>query len=61
MPRLGEHGLALWGGLTLGAALLGLADTLGRTVVAPAQLPGGLVVALLGAPYFVVLLARSRA
>ncbi len=24
VPRLGEHGLALWGGLTLGAALLGI-------------------------------------
>jgi iron complex transport system permease protein len=44
----------------LGAALLGLADTAGRTVIAPAQLPAGLVVALIGAPYFVWLLARSR-
>lgn len=47
--------------VALGAGLLGLADTLGRTVIAPAQLPGGLIVALLGAPYFVLLLARSRA
>ena len=45
----------------LGAVLLGVADTVGRTVIAPAQLPAGLVVALLGAPYFVFLLARSRA
>jgi iron complex transport system permease protein len=47
--------------LLLGAILLGLADTVGRTVIAPAQLPAGLVVALIGAPYFVWLLARSRA
>ena len=44
----------------LGAALLSLADTLGRTVIAPAQLPAGLAVAMLGAPYFVFLLWRSR-
>ena len=44
----------------LGAVLVGVADTLGRTVIAPAQLPAGLVVALIGAPYFVWLLWRSR-
>jgi len=45
----------------LGAVLLGVADVVGRTVIAPAQIPAGVVVALLGAPYFVYLLARSRA
>ncbi|NCT92479.1 iron ABC transporter permease [Cellulomonas sp. APG4] len=44
----------------LGALLLGLADTLGRTVIAPAQIPAGLVTALIGAPYFVHLLWRTR-
>ena len=44
----------------LGALLVGAADTIGRTVIAPEQLPAGLVVALLGAPYFVWLLWRSR-
>lgn len=45
----------------IGAVLLVVADTLGRTVISPAQVPAGLVVALIGAPYFVYLLARSRA
>src|SRR5699024_10083930 len=45
----------------LGAVLVSLADTLGRTVIAPAQIPAGLVTALLGAPYFVFLLWRTRA
>ena len=45
----------------LGAVMVGAADAVGRTVIAPAQLPAGLVVALLGAPYFVWLLWRSRA
>ncbi|GAA1326747.1 iron ABC transporter permease [Leucobacter albus] len=44
----------------LGAVLVGVADAVGRTVIAPAQLPAGLVVALLGAPYFVWLLWRTR-
>ncbi|MCS3844708.1 iron ABC transporter permease [Microbacterium sp. AK031] len=44
----------------LGALLVGAADTIGRTIIAPEQLPAGLVVALLGAPYFVWLLWRSR-
>ncbi|MEW2462459.1 iron ABC transporter permease [Microbacterium sp. NPDC047426] len=44
----------------LGGLLVAVADTIGRTVIAPAQLPAGLVVALIGAPYFVWLLWRSR-
>jgi iron complex transport system permease protein len=44
----------------LGALLVGAADAIGRTIIAPEQLPAGLVVALLGAPYFVWLLWRSR-
>ncbi|MCM4077527.1 iron ABC transporter permease [Paractinoplanes hotanensis] len=45
----------------LGALLVCVADTLGRTVIAPNQLAAGLVTALIGAPYFVWLLWRSRA
>lgn len=56
----GRHVRTLPVAVLLGAALLGLADAIGRTVIAPSQLPAGLVVALLGAPYFVYLLARSR-
>ena len=44
----------------LGATVVSLGDTLGRTVVAPAQLPAGLLTALIGTPYFVWLLWRSR-
>jgi len=45
----------------LGALLVSVADTVGRSVIAPAQVPAGLLTALLGAPYFVWLLWRSRA
>jgi ABC-type Fe3+-siderophore transport system permease subunit len=57
----GRHTRSLPVAVLLGAALLGAADLIGRTVIAPAQVPAGLVVAIIGAPYFVYLLARSRA
>lgn len=44
----------------LGAILVRLADTVGRTVIAPAQIPAGLMTAMIGTPYFVWLLWRSR-
>lgn len=56
-----RHSRVLPVALLLGALLVSLADTLGRTVIAPAQVPAGLVTALLGTPYFVWLLWRSRA
>ena len=46
--------------MLLGALLVLVADTLGKTLISPAQLPAGLMVALVGAPYFVWLLRRSR-
>lgn len=42
-----------------GATLLVAADTLARTVIAPTELPVGLVTALLGSPFFIYIL-RSR-
>ena len=41
-----------------GGALLAFADTLARTVVAPRELPVGVVTALIGVPVFVLLLRR---
>ncbi|MGW1062432.1 iron chelate uptake ABC transporter family permease subunit [Micromonospora rubida] len=40
--------------------LVCVADALGRTLIAPSQIPAGLMMALVGAPYFVWLLRRSR-
>lgn len=42
-----------------GGALLTLADTLARTVIAPQQLPVGVLTALIGVPVFLFLLARA--
>ncbi|MFD7459711.1 MULTISPECIES: iron ABC transporter permease [unclassified Streptomyces] len=44
----------------LGAILVCTADLVGRTVIAPAQLGAGLMTALIGTPYFLCLLVRSR-
>lgn len=41
-----------------GGAFLVLADLLARTVMAPAEIPIGVVTALVGAPFFLLLLAR---
>ena len=50
--------------LLCGGVLCGLADVLGRTLLAPLEIPLGLMTAALGAPYLLCLLAyqgRSRA
>jgi iron complex transport system permease protein len=41
-----------------GAAFLAAADTVARVVVAPAQLPVGVVTALVGGPFFLILLVK---
>jgi len=43
----------------LGAALLIIADTTARTIVAPAEMPVGILTALIGGPYFLWLLVRQ--
>jgi ferric hydroxamate transport system permease protein len=55
-----RHGRVIPVAMLLGALLVCVADTLGRTLIAPSQLPAGLMIALIGAPYFVWLLRRSR-
>ena len=44
----------------LGGSLLALADTLARTAAAPAELPVGVLTAMIGVPVLLVLLARLR-
>lgn len=44
----------------LGASMLLLADAVSRTIVAPAELPIGIVTALVGAPFFLWILLRKR-
>ncbi len=55
----GRHRRVIPVALLLGAILLVSADLIGRVVLAPKQIPSGLVAAVLGAPYFVWLLRRT--
>jgi len=55
-----DHRYVLPGSALLGASLLIGADLVARTVVAPAELPLGIVTVVLGAPCFLWLLLRQR-
>lgn len=55
------HRVLLPASMLLGGALLLLADVAARTVASPAELPLGVVTALIGAPFFIGLLVRRRA
>ncbi|MFE6287012.1 iron ABC transporter permease [Streptomyces sp. NPDC057877] len=46
--------------LLLGATLVCAADLIGRTAIAPAQLGAGVMTAVIGTPYFLYLLVRTR-
>ena len=54
-----DHRLLLPTAALFGASFLVIADTLARLVLAPAELPVGVITALCGAPYFIFLLKRK--
>lgn len=55
-----DHRWLLPASALLGAALLVSADTVARTLVAPAELPIGILTAAIGAPFFLWLLLRRQ-
>ncbi len=55
-----DHRQLLPASALAGALLLVIADTFARTIIAPAEMPTGIVTALLGAPFFVWLLYQQR-
>lgn len=55
-----SHRLLLPLSMTFGAAFLVLADVVARSAVAPAELPIGVVTAMVGAPFFLVVLRRNK-
>lgn len=60
-PKMGnDQRLLLPAALLAGGSLLVLADTAARTVVAPLQLPVGVLTALIGVPVFLYLLSRGQ-
>lgn len=55
-----DHRQLMPASLLFGGAFLVLCDTAARTVIAPAELPVGIVTALLGGPFFLWLLVGRR-
>lgn len=55
-----DHRYLLVNSALLGAALLLIADVISRVIVAPAELPIGIVTAVLGGPVFLWILLRAR-
>ncbi|AXI07850.1 iron ABC transporter permease [Oceanobacillus zhaokaii] len=44
----------------IGALLLMVADTIGKNILAPSEIPVGVVVSILSAPYFIYLLMKAK-
>ena len=55
-----DHRYLLINSALLGASLLVGADMISRTLIAPAELPIGIVTATLGGPFFLWILLRRR-
>jgi len=55
-----DHRLLLPASFLGGGIFLMLADTLGRVLIAPTEIPVGIITALCGGPFFLFLLRRSR-
>ena len=55
-----DHRLLLPASALVGAAFLVLADLLARSLLAPTEIPVGIVTALIGAPFFIYLLRKSK-
>ncbi|CQR56970.1 FecCD family ABC transporter permease [Paenibacillus riograndensis] len=55
-----KHQLLLPASALLGSLLVLTADTMGRRILQPSEIPTGIVVAVIGAPYFLYLLARTK-
>ncbi|WP_152393619.1 FecCD family ABC transporter permease [Paenibacillus guangzhouensis] len=55
-----KHQLLLPTSALTGGLLVIVADTIGRTILQPTEIPTGVVVAVIGAPFFLYLLAKSR-
>ena len=55
-----DHRWLLPASALAGGVLLLLADTIARIIIAPTELPTGILTAILGAPFFIMLLVQQR-
>ncbi|MNJ40233.1 putative siderophore transport system permease protein YfhA [compost metagenome] len=55
-----KHQLLLPTSALIGALLVIVADTIGRWILQPSEIPTGIVVSVIGAPYFLYLLSKTK-
>ena len=55
-----KHSYLIPGSALLGAILLIVSDLISKIVIAPAQLPVGVVTSLIGAPFFILLIIKQK-
>jgi iron complex transport system permease protein len=55
-----DYRILIPGSALSGAVLLTVADLLCRTIVAPAELPVGIITAVIGAPFFLWLIIKEK-
>lgn len=55
-----KHSILLPTCALTGAVLVSVADTIARVIVQPSEIPTGIMVAIIGAPYFLYLLGKSK-
>jgi iron complex transport system permease protein len=55
-----DHRYIIPGSVIFGGAFLALCDTVARTILAPIDIPVGIITAILGGPFFLWLLVKSR-
>ncbi len=55
-----RHSILIPSCAIIGATLVLLGDTLGRIIIMPSEIPAGIMVAIIGAPYFLILLFKSE-
>ena len=55
-----DHRILLPSVALIGAIFLLLADSVSRIIIAPSELPVGIITALVGGPFFIFLLRRQK-
>jgi len=55
-----DHRFLLPASIIFSAALLTFCDTIGRIIVSPVEIPAGIIMSIIGAPFFLYLLKRKK-
>jgi len=55
-----EHKYLAVASFMIGGMILLIADTISRTVIAPSEIPAGVITALIGGPFFLFVLIKKK-